>query len=625
MKSVVTVARKILVIILSVLTLTVLGLMSAQTAKADSTEPLRYLPVQDGGRVKPLETLTRETLQLVYGRQTYLGPDGKSRPALEIVMTWMLVPTYWDTQKIVEINHRGLKDSLNVDHDQKYFSPAELFANGRLVLVMQELASYRESKRKLDPYYQAAQRLENQLGSYQAVKQGSAFKVVPPKMVAQAAAVPPGADVPSPHAAGSEIGQAIAKDQAVQAQMPPGPIMGAGGNVSQKWIAASDLDGDLKESFATLARAFVHALPSDAAKTESSKEGATDPKVARDDLQKAVDDFKAKARAQNPEAYSDDTRIAVEVHYDDFHPFMWAWIFYLLAAVTLGVAWQTQKSKPTTVGWVLALIALGLHIYGFGIRIYLTGRPPVSNMYESVVWVSFGVVMFSIIFEYLNRKKFILLAGCSIAVLCLVVADLAPTILDQSVQPLQPVLRSNMWLTIHVLTITLSYSAYFLAWGLGNIGLFFVLRGEKVTDERPRAFSHSIYRAIQVGVVLLAAGTILGGVWADYSWGRFWGWDPKETWAFIALMGYLALLHARLTGWVQNFGMLVFSVIAFNLVLMAWYGVNFVLGAGLHAYGFGAGGVEYVGAFVALDLIYVAYVVYVKSERARLDRKAKNA
>ncbi len=325
-----------------------------------------------------------------------------------------------------------------------------------------------------------------------------------------------------------------------------------------------------------------------------------------------------RKRAQNPEAYPSDKQIAIEVHYDDFHPFMWAWIMYLLAAIVISISWQSGRNVLMRGGWTLALIAFALHAYGFGLRIYLTGRPPVSNMYESVIWVSFGVVVFSMIFEFLNKKKFILLAGSSIAVLCLIVGDLAPTILDQSIQPLQPVLRSNMWLTVHVLTITLSYSAYFLAWGLGNIGLFFVLRGEKPTDERPRAFSHSIYRALQVGVVLLAAGTILGGVWADYSWGRFWGWDPKETWAFIALMGYLAVLHARLTGWVQNFGMLVFSVIAFNLVLMAWYGVNFVLGAGLHAYGFGAGGVEYVGAFVALDLIYVGYVVYVKAERARL-------
>ncbi|MCB0379328.1 MAG: cytochrome c biogenesis protein CcsA [Bdellovibrionales bacterium] len=111
----------------------------------------------------------------------------------------------------------------------------------------------------------------------------------------------------------------------------------------------------------------------------------------------------------------------------------------------------------------------------------------------------------------------------------------------------------------------------------------------------------------------MAAGTILGGVWADYSWGRFWGWDPKETWAFIALMGYLALLHARLVGWVKDFGILAGSVVSFSLVIMAWYGVNFVLGAGLHSYGFGAGGVEYVSAFVGLHIIYVVYAIFIKS------------
>jgi ABC-type transport system involved in cytochrome c biogenesis permease subunit len=177
-----------------------------------------------------------------------------------------------------------------------------------------------------------------------------------------------------------------------------------------------------------------------------------------------------------------------------------------------------------------------------------------------------------------------------------------------------------MWLTIHVLTITLSYSAFFLAWCVGNLGLGFILRGDRATSERVRVLVQSVYRAIQVGVVLLAAGIILGGIWADYSWGRFWGWDPKETWALIALLGYLAALHGRLVGWVQNIGLLVVSVVAFNLVIMAWYGVNYVLGAGLHSYGFGAGGIQYVGGFVVLNLIYVAYAVYIS--RVRVAAKA---
>ena len=425
----------------------------APKAQADAADPLKYLPVQDGGRTKPLETLARETLQLVYGRQTYKGPDGKARPALEIVMTWMLVPTYWDTQKIVEINHRGLKKSLDIDLEQKYFSPAEIFANHNTVLVMQLLAAYRETKKKLDPYNQAASRLESQLGTYNAFKQGAALRVVPPALKAA------GAVDPAP------------------------PMMGsAAATASERWTAANELEGDLKEAFGGMAKAFVHSLPSDPGAQEAPK----DMDAAKADLQAAVENFKAKARAVNPDVYPSDKQISIEVHYDNFHPFMWAWIMYLLAAILIGISWQSNRALLMKLGWASALIALGLHLYGFGLRIYLTGRPPVSNMYESVIWVSFGVVAFSMIFEALNKKKFILLAGSSIAVLCLIVGDLAPTILDQSIQPLQPVLRSNMWLTIHVLTITLSYSAYFLAWGLGNIGLFFVLRGEK-PDRRSTA------------------------------------------------------------------------------------------------------------------------------------------
>jgi cytochrome c biogenesis factor len=105
-------------------------------------------------------------------------------------------------------------------------------------------------------------------------------------------------------------------------------------------------------------------------------------------------------------------------------------------------------------------------------------------------------------------------------------------------------------------------------------------------------------------VLLLAGGIILGGVWADYSWGRFWGWDPKEVWALVALLGYLCVLHARYAGWVGQRGLAALAVACFSLVVMAWYGVNFVLGAGLHSYGFGGGGKGWVYTGVALELIY---------------------
>jgi ABC-type transport system involved in cytochrome c biogenesis permease subunit len=142
--------------------------------------------------------------------------------------------------------------------------------------------------------------------------------------------------------------------------------------------------------------------------------------------------------------------------------------------------------------------------------------------------------------------------------------------------------------------------------------LFMHLKDEQKYANEIRVGSQSMYRAIQVGIVLLAFGIILGGIWADYSWGRFWGWDPKETWALISLLGYVAVLHGRLIGWVKNFELAAASVVSFSLVVMSWYGVNFALGAGLHTYGFGAGGVEYVVGFVIAHLLYVAYVTTVR-------------
>ncbi|MEZ4873830.1 MAG: cytochrome c biogenesis protein CcsA [Bdellovibrionales bacterium] len=162
---------------------------------------------------------------------------------------------------------------------------------------------------------------------------------------------------------------------------------------------------------------------------------------------------------------------------------------------------------------------------------------------------------------------------------------------------------------------------FFLAWAIGNFVVTAAFIDENKYKKHIKDGAFAIYRANQIGTVLLFAGIILGGIWADYSWGRFWGWDPKETWALIAFLGYVAVLHGRIAGWIKDFGMAATSVVAFSLVIMAWYGVNYVLGAGLHSYGFGAGGVEYVASFVGVQLLYIAFVAKVR--QSRLNENAK--
>ena len=159
-------------------------------------------------------------------------------------------------------------------------------------------------------------------------------------------------------------------------------------------------------------------------------------------------------------------------------------------------------------------------------------------------------------------------------------ADYVP--LDSSIAPVVAVLRSNLWLTIHVLTIVASYGALALATVLAHVYGWMTLRGRDANNALV-SLDLFLYRTIQVGVVLLAAGVMLGAVWANASWGRYWGWDPKETWALITLLWFLAILHGRFAGWLKGAGVALATIGGFLLLLMTYYGVSFYL-VGLHSY-----------------------------------------
>jgi ABC-type transport system involved in cytochrome c biogenesis permease subunit len=305
-------------------------------------------------------------------------------------------------------------------------------------------------------------------------------------------------------------------------------------------------------------------------------------------------------------------KLRLEVLYQKAHPFRWAWVLYALAGGFLLVRRGTGNGLPYRLAWLLAGTGFLLQAAGLASRVLIAGRPPVTNMYESVIWVAFGTVLFALFFECKERAGVFLLGAVPVAVTSLIFADIQPMVLDRAIHPLTPVLRDNFWLTIHVLTITLSYAAFALALGIAHVILGRLIAGRGTTP----ALHDDLYRVLQVGVLLLATGTILGGVWANYSWGRFWDWDPKETWALTALLGYLFLLHGRLTGLWGGFGLAVGSIVAFQGILMAWYGVNFLLGAGLHSYGFGSGGAPLVAVFVALEALFV-WTAFLKRRSSR--------
>ncbi|MBX3039130.1 MAG: cytochrome c biogenesis protein CcsA [Bdellovibrionaceae bacterium] len=525
-------------------------------------EGLRYLPVQDGGRVKPYSTFAQETLEVVYGKKTF-----EKKAAWEVVLTWMLAPSAWAERELFEVRNKDILDALGLDSSRRWFKGDEIFAKERFPELMQDLRVKRESKEKLTPYFQALQRIENQWFVFREMASGRLLRVFPPKE-------------------------------------------------GETWLSVAELpEGPVQTAFLDVTEKFVSYL----AKQADPNADATEAGLA---LNQSVASFEKLQQAENPQLIIPSSRIAMEIHYLDFHPFRLAYVSYLLASILLLLSWAFGRKGLMPASWFFVIVGFLLHTYGFGLRVYLAGRPPVANMYETVVWVAWGAILFAAILEYLNRTKFILLAGALGAWACLVMADSAPAVLDPSLQPLEAVLRSNYWLIVHVMTITISYAAFFLAFVLGDIGLFYYLKDPTKNRQQIKSIVSAIYRSMQIGVAFLAPGIILGGVWADYSWGRFWGWDPKETWALIALLGYLAVLHARLTNWMKDLGMIVAAVVTFSLVIMAWYGVNFVLGAGLHSYGFGAGGVEYVATFIGVHLLFTLYIVVLQRGRERASGKS---
>jgi cytochrome c-type biogenesis protein CcsB len=328
------------------------------------------------------------------------------------------------------------------------------------------------------------------------------------------------------------------------------------------------------------------------------------------EFQKQARSFRSHLESLGGQELYPSGRMKMELIYNYAHPFRWAWIVLLVSFALLLFPGTSCPRRPGPYCIAMSLFGTGilLQIFGFTLRTLISGRAPVTNMYEVLIFMALGASVIAYIYEIMYRQKVLVQAAAVVAAMTLILADNLPAVFDPSIQPLVPVLQSNWWLTVHVITITIGYGAFLLAMGVGHIAMaryLFYPTDRKVIENLTR-FN---YRTLQIGVLFLAAGTLLGGLWAEKAWGRFWGWDPKETWALIALLLYLAVLHARYVRWIGGFGLNAASVLAFQGIVMAGYGVNYLLGTGKHSYGFGVGGELIVGIFVLAELILVLLAV----------------
>ena len=586
-------------------------------------EPLHRWVIQEDGRLKPFETFCLESVRTITGRERFENND-----PVAVVASWLLLfdPDHnraldigsamnadWERYPFILCDDHELRAALyrdyrgaeaelsEEDRHGKYVEPVVLRSSETLKALLKSEAAKTEKDDKavLTRSETKAREVKKRLGLYDRIRgggqEGRERIHAPGEFGVVALDQQAGATWFSLRSVREYAWRAEAWDEAMESRRLENPRLYEG-----KPVAAFPA----KDVFALQA---AHKNLEEAYRSKSEEQFT----AALSQFLQVVDDVNARAGTAESSAL-----LAREMWYNRVNPFRQAWIAALAACLcftgVLLVGGRRILARVLYTGGLLGYVGcLGWAAVGFWCRTTISGRPPVSNMYESIIWVAFMTATFGLVLELVYRRSIIALAGSLASALGFILADQLPLTFAPNIQPLQAVLRSNYWLIIHVLTIVSSYAAFALAWALGNVNLVVMVFAPGRQD-LTKTLSGFCYRAIQIGVVLIAAGTLLGGFWAAESWGRFWGWDPKEVWALIALLCYVIPLHARFVGWVKDFGLSVCAVVCFASVVMAWYGVNFVLGAGLHSYGFGGGNDAWVywGGLANISLVAHAALRY---------------
>ena len=533
-------------------------------------EPIRALVVQHAGRCMPLDTLARETVDSITGSAFHSGHD----PVL-LLLAWSFNGEAWRSQPLVRISSAALRAELQLSATQVLFSYDELVHHQHLNLLIGKLARIPRG-RKLDPLENKVADISHRLDELHAAFSGKTIRAIP--------------DPEREHGAWRPITAAALAES------------GGESAVWSAWVAAGEA---FKQDDAT---AFSEASVRLTA-----------------------------ALAELPAAYRLEKDVIVtELHYNQLRPFRLAWMVMVGGAVLAALALLVRHRAFDALAVAGMLAGFAVLTYGLLLRWQIAGRIPAANMFESLLFLSWGMGAFAILSMLLTHDRSIPLTASVMGALALVLAE---RLLDHDIRPIVAVLRDTIWMSIHVPIIMVSYSILALAVLVAHVQLAIMafapgkLRWIAAIDARH-------YWYIHVGSILLFAGIVTGSMWGASSWGRYWGWDPKEVWSLVAFVGYLTVLHVRVgqrrvAPWAFVVGVLMIvglfvlavpplcpltvvkllafvgtaiamvffvtargrlatavkSVACFWLILMTYLGVNYVLGTGLHSYGFGTGAV----------------------------------
>ena len=516
--------------------------------------------VQDyGGRMMPMHTYASEMLRKLSKSDVYedFNADQVFLSIQESPMLWYNVPIIYLKPRKAD----SIRTIIGIDYDEKYSRLVDYFTP--------------EGRYKLAPYLEEAYKAQVPNGFQKEVKE-----------------------------ADSRVNLLYNAIEGRSNKIFPIP-----NDENNKWISSKEFreEGYRQKIKDTLYGNFINNGFSAYLVTLNNAKQTGDYSKAEE----LLNGIKKTQQKFGSEVMLSDEKIKAEILYNDYDIFKRLYSWYMYAATVLFILIIVQIFKYKSKGLRIAInvfigvivLLFAMHVAGLIWRWYLSGHAPWSDAYESMIYVAWSVMLFGLL---LGRKSNLTVAAS--AFVCSMILMVAHwNWMDPAIANLQPVLQ-GYWLMIHVSVIVASYGPFAIGMILGVVSLFLMIFTTKENKERMliniKELAIINEMALTVGLVMLTIGNFLGGMWANESWGRYWGWDPKETWALISIMIYAFVIHMRLVPglrgkWIYN----LMSIIAFASILMTYFGVNFYL-SGLHAYASGDQILSF--QFIAITLGVVA-------------------
>lgn len=594
---------------------------SAGKWEPSTVEAFRTLPIQDGGRVKPLDTYASFLLLRLNGKRTFTQSLEDGRKIKLDPMHWFLDCLFYP--EVAKDYRHFVVDNVDVvtsigavarDDQRGRFSYNELLpARSKLFRRAQQAAGVEQNART--PAQRMLLALEQSVEEFEGVIHYFDFARTPFDASQSRLAERIFPDTPTDEltvskalANGRQLQLAIAALQQVRQEPGGEEKVAAEMQAFSEFLAPLDVASRSATGLALIPpsdpKESQWLTVSDLVNKTFQVEQGNDQEIAvlasleklpamldsRLQFKQALNTYHGLVESQ-AKARGEYGKIPMEVQFYRAKFFFWAQGLFVLSFIIAALSWMNLRSKAWSWATAIAVfVPWGLLVTGIVYRCIIRGRPPVSTLYETILFITAVAVFVAMFMEAINRRRIAISVAAFLGALGLFIANRYEITNKEDTMPmLVAVLDTNFWLATHVTIINIGYAAGMLAAGIAHVYILGRLFRIKRNDPGfYRSLTRMVYGVLCFGLIFAFIGTILGGIWANYSWGRFWGWDPKENGAALICLCMLATLHARMGGYIRRMGLHLAAIFTGCVVAFSWWGVN-LLGVGLHSYGFTSG------------------------------------